>query len=118
MKTLQERGRTYVQGFLLSIVLTFLAYTLVLMHTNSGILPTVLLIAIILLIALIQLFVQLTFFLHLGEGATPKWNIVFFVITFTTILVVIAASAWIMNHLNYNMTPLQVNQYIQNQSGF
>ncbi len=110
--------KTYIAGFILSLILTFLAYILVLIHVNSyhEQIPHEILLPIILIIALIQLFVQLVFFLHLGQEPAPRWNVVFFISTFGAVVVVIVASIWIMNHLNYNMTPKQIMQYIQDQS--
>lgn len=112
--------KSYIVGFLLSIVFTFISYELVLIHINSRhkIFSHIILIPIILFIACLQLFVQLVFFLHLVQERSPRWNALFFISTFMGILLIVIGSIWIMYHLNYNMTPMQMNQYIQNQSGF
>jgi cytochrome o ubiquinol oxidase operon protein cyoD len=68
--------------------------------------------------AFLQLFVQLYFFLHLGQEEKPAWNLVFFIATVGVIFIVVAGSVWIMNHLNYNMTPQQMLHYVQNEQGF
>ena len=115
MENIQKTLRTYIVGFILSLILTFLAYTLVVTYHQNFTQP--LIIAIILLIAFLQLFVQMMFFLHLGSKGSG-WNTIFFVLTFIAVATVIVASIWIMNHLNYNMTPTQQNQYIQQQSSF
>jgi|SRR5579885_1089639 len=111
---------SYSIGFLLSMIFTLLAYNLVFVHLNSHhrlISHPVLLVAILTL-AMVQLFVQMIFFLHLGQESAPKWNLLFFISTFCAILAIVIGSIWIMDHLNYNMTPKQVNQYINDQSGF
>lgn len=112
MKEISGRIQAYIAGFILSLVMTLLAYWLVSMHVLSS--NTI--IPLILLIAFMQLFFQLIFFLHLGRGSV--WHAGFFIATFIAVLVIVVASIWIMGHLNYNMTPQQMNQYIQNQSGF
>lgn len=116
MRSMRSALIYYIIGFGLSIILTFLAYIAVL-YLKSDLSKT-LLIGSILFIAFLQLFVQLVFFLHLGTEDPPKWNVIFFITTFIAITVVVVGSVWIMNNLNYNMTPQQMLQYIQGQSGF
>lgn len=114
-----KRIISYFVGFFLSAILTLLAYNLVLIHitsTHESISHEVL-IPLIMGIALLQMIVQLIFFLHLLEEKGPRWNLVIFVMTASTFFMVVVASIWIMNNLNYRMTPRQVNQYIQDQAG-
>lgn len=115
-----SRVTSYTIGLLLALILTVAAFTLVLAHTGqaAGALPTPVLIGAIITLAMVQLAVQLIFFLHLGQGKDARWNTTAFCVTFFGIFVVVMASIWIMNHLNYNMTPEQINQYITDQSGF
>jgi hypothetical protein len=49
--------------------------------------------------------VQVTFFLHLGRGPKPNWNLFFFLATVGIILVVVGGSVMIINNLHYNMSP-------------
>lgn len=108
----------YTLGLALAVILTLLAFGLANAHTHgANVLPAVLLIPAILALAMVQLVVQLVCFLHFGRGKDSQWNAALFCFTFFGILVVVVASIWIMNHLNYNMTPEQVTQYINNQSG-
>lgn len=112
--------KQYIIGFILSLVLTFSAYFLTLAHTSSfhKVIPHDILITSILVLAIFQLVVQLGFFLHLWSETKPRWNLIFFVSTLGIVLIVVIGAIWIMNHLNYNMTPMQINQYIQSQDGF
>jgi cytochrome o ubiquinol oxidase operon protein cyoD len=105
--------RSYITGFGVSIILTLAAYAIVTQHlfTNLIVLYS------IIILAVIQLVVQLFFFLHLGQESKPRWHLVFFLSTIGIILIVVIGSIWIMNHLNYNMTPKEMNQYIQSQDG-
>ena len=107
---------SYVTGLVLSVILTLGSYFLVTSigahwsHTT--------LIVVVLTLALIQLFVQLVFFLHLLHESKPRWNLMFLVAFFSTVLLVVVASIWIMQHLNHNMMPADVMQYVQDQQGF
>src|SRR5690606_8315956 len=59
----------------------------------------------ILVLAVLQMFVQMFFFLHLGRGPKPFYNIVFFGATAGLIVVVVGASVFIMNSLYDHMSP-------------
>lgn len=115
-----NRVVSYSVGLVLALVLTVAAFSLTFAHTGgaAGTLSTPLLIGAILALAMVQLAVQLVFFLHLGRGRDARWNTVAFAGTFFGILVVVLASVWIMYHLNYNMTPTEINAYINDQSSF
>lgn len=96
--------KSYVIGFLLSLVFTAIPYYLVVSKSVSG----TTLLATILVFAVLQMAVQIFFFLHLGRGPKPLYNVVFFVSTIAIILVVVGGSIFIMNNLHYNMTPTEV----------
>lgn len=98
----------YVTGFLLSLATTLASYMLVTSHIFDN---TILLI-VVLFLAFLQLIVQLLFFLHLGQEKQPRWNLYFFVATVGMMLLVIIGSIWIMDHLNYNMMPQQMDKMI------
>ncbi len=105
--------KLYLTGFAASIILTLAAYFAVAAHILSG----SMLIAAIMALAIIQLIVQLIFFLHLGKGQDSTWNLVVFFSTVTLVLIIVVGSLWIMNHLNYNMTPQDINNYMSSQDG-
>lgn len=93
--------RAYVTGFILSLVFTFIPYYLVVskLVTGNSLLTT------ILAFGVLQMIVQVTFFLHLGRGPKPNWNLFFFISTVGIILVVVGGSIVITNNLHYNMKP-------------
>ena len=107
---------SYIVGFVVSVVLTLTAYFTTLdpaaFHLGVGSL-----VVVILSLAVVQLVVQLVFFLHLGKGSGSRWNVVILFSTIGIIFIIITGSLWIMSHLNYNMTPQEINQYIIDQSG-
>ena len=106
--------KTYIVGFILSLMLTLMAFGAVKLHETLGrsLETHPLVIPVILVFALIQLAVQLVFFLHLVKEEKPRWNLIFFVSTFGLILMIVIASLWILNNLNYNMMPMEQEQYI------
>lgn len=111
-----DRGtpRTYVAGFVASLVLTVTAYLLVVHHALSR----RLLIGAVVALALTQFLVQVVFFLHLGRETKPRWKLAVFLFMTMVVLILVFGSLWIMTNLNYRMTPAQINTYMNNQSGF
>ena len=76
---------SYVIGFVLSLVFTIDAYLLV---TSKSVTASALF-AVLLTLALLQMMVQIFFFLHLGRGPKPLYNVAFFIGTVGIIVVVI-----------------------------
>ena len=105
--------KSYITGFILSVALTLAAVFIV---QNSSVNRTHTLVYILTL-AIVQMFVQLFFFLHLNKGSDRKWNIAVFISAASIILILVVGSVWIMNHLNYNMTPNQMNSYLIKTEG-
>lgn len=110
-----EQGsiKSYVIGFLLSLVFTFIPYYLVVNQKITG----SLLLATILGFGVLQMLVQIFFFLHLGRGPKPLYNVVFFVSTVGIILVVVGGSILIINNLRYNMAPAEQTKKLTNGEG-
>lgn len=104
---------SYTVGFVLSIILTLVAYLLVINQWASG----WLLVIVILGLGVLQLFVQLVFFLHLAAEKKPRWNLMVLLFMAVMLLVIVVGSLWIMNNLNYNMghSQHQVNSYLESQ---
>ena len=104
---------SYILGFVLSLLTTLGSYFLV----TSNILENSFLITAVLTLAVAQLIVQLFFFLHLGQEKKPHWQLMFFIATVGIILLVVVGSIWIMHHLNYNMMPTQMDQFLLKDEG-
>jgi len=94
--------RSYVGGFLLSLVLTALSFGVVM----AGRLPPGLTLNLISLLAVAQLLVQLMFFLHLGIAPDRRHNTVIFILTALLITTVVTGSLWVMHNANVNMMPM------------
>jgi cytochrome o ubiquinol oxidase operon protein cyoD len=103
-KSDHRKTESYVVGFILSLIFTAIPYYLVVNHAlrGSGLQIT------ILGVALLQMLVQIFFFLHLGRGPKPLYNVVFFVSTVGIVLVVVGGSLVITHNLHYNMAPPDV----------
>jgi cytochrome o ubiquinol oxidase subunit IV len=111
----KEHGTTqsYVIGFILSLIFTIIPYYLVVNKVLTG---NTLLVTI-LGIAVLQMFIQIFFFLHLGRGPKPFYNVVFFFATAGLIVVVVGASLFIMNNLYRNMSPGEVTRKLAQKEG-
>lgn len=105
----------YIIGYFLSVILTVAAFVTTQMHVGSGhiFIPHNLIIPVLIIFALMQMIVQLIYFLHVWNEKKPKWNLLFFIGTFGLVLMVVIASIWIMNHLEYNhMNAQSTAEYI------
>jgi cytochrome o ubiquinol oxidase operon protein cyoD len=91
-----------VTGFITSLVLTVIAYFIIINPEffNFNIKTAII---IIFILALIQSLVQLIFFINVWKEEGPLWNLGIFISTVSIIFIVVFFSIWIMNHLNYNM---------------
>jgi cytochrome o ubiquinol oxidase operon protein cyoD len=96
--------RSYVIGFLLSLAFTIVPYLMVRTQTTTD----RILLLTILGFAVVQMFVQIFFFLHLGRGPKPLYNVIFFAGTAGMIVLVVGASLLIMDNLYRNMSPTEV----------
>ena len=104
----------YIFGFVGSLILTMMAYTLVVGRVFEG---TGLLV-ILGGLALLQMIIQLAFFLHVGEEALPRFRMLSFAFMTLILIIVVAGSLWIMHHLNYNMmdmAPQAKDSYMMGQ---
>jgi plastocyanin len=61
--------------------------------------------------------VQVTFFLHLGRGPKPKWNLFFFIATIGIVILVVGGSIVIIDNLHYNMSPSDQSKKLVNDEG-
>jgi len=113
MRVPNPKLRTYVSGYVMSLILTLAAYLLV---AHPGFSHSVI-VALISILAIIQFLVQLIFFLHIGAETKPRWKLFVFIFMVGIVLIIVVGSIWIMNNLNYRMTPQQINTYMNDQGG-
>lgn len=91
--------KTYLIGFILSIILTVIPFALVMKGTSSASMT----VSIVIACAVIQILVHLICFLHMNTSSAERWNLVAFVFTVVIIGIVVVGSLWIMYNLNINM---------------
>lgn len=104
--------RKYILGFVLSVVLTLLAYLLV--TQKAGDTNTIM--AYISGLAVVQFLVQMVFFLHIGEERKPRWKQMVMWFMLGTVVIVVLGSVWIMNNLDYRMmSPEHTLEYLKSQ---
>jgi len=104
----------YFIGFLLSIILTILAFSFTVISNLSY----RLFILTLSLLAVTQLFIQVRFFLHLNSESPPKWNLKAFLFMILIVLILVVGSLWIMYNLDYNMMPSDVDTYLLKEEAF
>lgn len=97
--TARGQHRSYVTGFVLSLLLTIIPYILV---ANKLVWGWALFITLM-IFALLQVVVQLKFFIHLGHEQKPRWNWIVFAFMLLILLIIVIGSLWIMRNLDYNM---------------
>lgn len=91
--------RTYLIGFLLSVVLTTIPFWMVMSRAFD---PTFTAVAIV-AAAVVQILVHTVAFLHVNTSSEGGWTLLAYVFTAVLVLIVIVGSLWIMYHLNMNM---------------
>lgn len=108
--------RSYVTGFVLSLVLTIGAYLLVTSHPALSSQDAFLAIAAL---ACAQFAVQMKYFLHIGAWPASRDRLIAIGFAVVVVLIVVSGSLWIMDSLNARMMPSQVQmeQYMVNQTG-
>lgn len=86
--------KSYVIGFVLSIVLTIIPLVVVL-NDMMGKTATL---VVILIAAVLQFVIQLFFFMHLREEKEPRWNVMALILGFIIVITIIVGSIWIMGN--------------------
>lgn len=94
--------RDYVTGFGLSVVLTALAFWLVMAEVLST--PGMTALAILGLGA-VQIVVHMVYFLHMNARSEGGWNLLALIFTLVLVVITLSGSLWVMYHLNHNMMP-------------
>lgn len=108
----------YVWGYLFSVLLTLMAFGFAFLHTNFGrsLVSRDFLVFTVITLAVLQLFVQTVFFLHLSRHPSARHNLISFTFTVFIVLFIGIGSLWIMRNLHYNMTPQQMDSYLQKEN--
>ncbi|MFD0673353.1 cytochrome o ubiquinol oxidase subunit IV [Cohnella sp. GCM10027633] len=86
--------KSYVIGFLLSLVLTAIPLLVVLNDWMEGTPAKLLLLGS----AVLQFVVQLFYFMHLKEEKKPRYNLMVLILGIAIVFTIVAGSIWIMTY--------------------
>lgn len=98
----QASLRGYLIGFGLSVVLTALAFGLVMTGALANAQATA---AVIVVLAVTQIVVHMVYFLHMNTRVEQGWAMMALIFTILMVFIGVAGSLWVMHHLNVNMMP-------------
>ncbi|MBP9711372.1 MAG: cytochrome o ubiquinol oxidase subunit IV [Candidatus Pacebacteria bacterium] len=98
----------YLTGFILSILLTVVAFGLMHFHMKSdhAMPPHELMVPLLVFLAVAQFLIQLIFFLHLGQEERPRWNSIAFAFAAFIVIVIVGGSLWIMGNIEHGQSDL------------
>ncbi|MBV4534544.1 MULTISPECIES: cytochrome o ubiquinol oxidase subunit IV [Pseudomonas] len=91
--------KSYMIGFVLSIILTAIPFGLVMYPT----LPKNLTVLIVVAMAVIQVVVHLVYFLHMDRSKEQRSNVSTFLFTVLVIALLVGLSLWIMFSIHFEM---------------
>lgn len=91
--------KSYVIGFIFSLLLTIVSFSLVIMKYFSNQVT----IYVIAGLALMQAIVQLLLFLHVGQEAKPRWETIVFYFMVLVLVIIVLGTLWIMHDLDVRM---------------
>ncbi|MDF1635598.1 cytochrome o ubiquinol oxidase subunit IV [Mycoplana sp. MJR14] len=95
--------KTYLIGFVLSVILTAIPFWLVMGEVFDNKLVTAVL---IMAFAAVQIVVHMVCFLHMNPRSEGGWTIMALIFTLVIVAIMLAGSFWVMHHLNVNMMPM------------
>lgn len=102
--------RSYMTGFLLSIILTAIPFAIVM---TGGFESRAVTTVIVIGFAVVQIFVHMVYFLHMNSRSNEGWTILSMIFTVTVVVIMLAGSLWVMYHLNTNMMPQMDHEQMQ-----
>jgi cytochrome o ubiquinol oxidase operon protein cyoD len=95
--------RSYMTGFILSVILTAIPFWLVM----AGVFDSKALTAVVvMLIGAVQIVVHMIYFLHMNPKSEGGWTLMALIFTLVMVAIALAGSLWVMHHLNENMMPM------------
>ncbi len=95
--------KSYMIGFVLSVILTAIPFWLVMGDVLDSKLFTAVL---VMAIAVVQIVVHMIYFLHMNTRSEGGWTMMALIFTLIIVGIAIAGSLWVMHHLNANMMPM------------
>ncbi len=98
---------TYLAGFGFSLMLTSTSFFVVWMAMTGtqALISREVAVLIAVGLAVVQLFVQLRFFLHMGQERHGRWNLIMFVFALVVVTILVVGTLWIMNNMQHGSMP-------------
>jgi cytochrome o ubiquinol oxidase operon protein cyoD len=116
------RLRTYLWGFFLSLLFTFIPFALLEIHIASHhrTFSHETLLVCALAFALLQFVTQAAFFLHLVGKEASRERLAIFAAAAVVVAILVGGSIWIMTNLNGRMMadPAHMMEYMQQEDAF
>ncbi len=98
--------RSYMTGFLLSVMLTAIPFWLVMNGVLKNPQATA---GVIVVFAALQIIVHMIYFLHMNTRSEGGWNMLALIFTSVLVIITLSGSVWVMYHLNHNMMPMSAD---------
>lgn len=95
--------RSYVIGFVASVVLTVIPFWLVMGNVLSSSLATA---VVVMGLAAVQIIVHMVYFLHMNGKSEGGWTLMALIFTVIIVVIALVGSLWVMTHLHANMMPM------------
>ena len=103
--------RSYMTGFVLSVILTAIPFWLVMGDVLDDTLKTSI---VIMALAAVQIVVHMIYFLHMNTKSEGGRTFMALIFTITLVVIMLAGSVWVMYHLNHNMMPMDAHDVMNN----
>ncbi|CAH1648691.1 MULTISPECIES: cytochrome o ubiquinol oxidase subunit IV [unclassified Chelatococcus] len=94
--------RSYLTGFVLSVILTAVPFWLVMARPIASNEITA---VAIMAFAIVQIVVHMIYFLHMDFHSEGGWTMMALVFTLIIVFIALSGSLWVMYHLDTNMMP-------------
>ena len=102
--------RSYMTGFILSVLLTAVPFWLVMGDVLKDTLITSI---VIMAFAAVQIVVHMIYFLHMNTKSEGGWTFIALVFTLTLVVITLVGSIWVMYHMDQNMMPMSPHEALQ-----
>lgn len=102
--------KSYMTGFVLSVVLTAIPFWLVMGDVLESRQITGF---IIMAFAAVQIVVHMIYFLHMSSSAEEGWTVMALIFTIIVVVIALSGSLWVMYHLNTNTMPFHDMQQMR-----
>ena len=102
--------RSYMTGFVLSVILTAIPFWLVMANVLNNTLRTSI---VIMALAAVQIVVHMIYFLHMNTKSEGGWTFMALAFTLTLVVVTLVGSIWVMYHMDQNMMPMSPHEALQ-----